>query len=109
MGLFKANRYGDQILPVIRHYAPEPEPKKTKSSGKEQKKSKQPARPGTFQALKDKLAAKGSTEAYQSWSQEEDQQLIREHEEGKTIKEMSEIHKRTYGAIRSRLRKLERI
>ena len=35
------------------------------------------------------------------------QQLIREKESGKTISEMAEIHKRTQGAIRSRLKKLE--
>jgi ATP-dependent DNA helicase RecQ len=94
MGVFKANRYGDQILLVIRRYAPEPEPNKTKSSGKAQKKSARTAHPGSFQAYKDKVIEKGSTEAYQSWSKEEDQQLIREHKEGKTTKEMAEIHKR---------------
>ena len=107
MGVFKANRYGDAILTVIRHYAPET--KKTKNGGKTQKADTHTARPGTFQAIKDKIVANGSTEAYQSWSKEEDQQLIREREGGKTTKEISEIHKRTVGAIRSRLKKLGRI
>ena len=106
MGVFKANRYGDQILSVIRRYAPEPEPKKTKNTGKTAKESTHKERTGSFQAYKDKVVADGSTEAYQSWSEKEDQQLIREYEEGKTTKEMSEIHKRTQGAIRSRLKKL---
>ena len=44
---------------------------------------------------------------YRTWSDEEDQQLIREHAEGKTTKEISEIHQRTRGAIQSRLKKLE--
>ena len=107
MGVFKANRYGDQILLVIRRYVPEPEPKKTMSSGKGKKESKHITHPGTFQAYKDNIIANGNTEAYQSWTKEEDQQLMREHEEGKTTKEISEIHKRTQGAIRSRLKKLE--
>jgi hypothetical protein len=55
------------------------------------------------------MIAKGSTEAYQSWTNEEDRQLIRERENGKTIREISELHKRTQGAIRSRLKKLGRI
>ena len=109
MGVFKANRYGDQILSVIRRYAPQPEPKKTKSTGKAAKETAHTAHPGPFQAFKDKVVANGSTEAYQPWSEKEDQQLIREHEEGKAIKELSEIHKRTRGAIRSRLKKLGRI
>ena len=53
------------------------------------------------------MIAKGSTEAYQPWTKEEDQRLTRDFEEGKTVKELSEIHKRTQGAIRSRLKKLE--
>ena len=39
----------------------------------------------------------------QKWSQEEDEQLLSEYREGKTIKEISEIHNRSNGAIRSRL------
>lgn len=108
MGLFKANKYGDEILRVIRHYAPDPEPKKTRHSGNGKASAGSPAPQGAFRAYKDNVIAKGSTEAYQSWSQEEDQQLILEHKKGKTIKELSEIHKRTQGAIRSRLKKLER-
>jgi len=107
MGVFKANRYGDQILLLVRRYRPVTEPKKAKSKGKELRKNIQTARHGSFQSYMDKVIAKGSTEAYQSWSEKEDQQIIREYEDGKTIKEMSEIHKRTQGAIRSRLRKLE--
>jgi ATP-dependent DNA helicase RecQ len=96
MGVYKTSRYGEQILAVIRRYAPEPE-------------SAPAARRGAFQEYKANVIAKGSTEAYQSWSKEEDRQLAREHEEGKTPKEMAEIHKRTRGAIRSRLKKLELI
>ena len=62
-----------------------------------------------FQACKSKAVSTGSTEVYQPWSKEEDDRLLLEQREGKTIPEMSEIHKRTQGAIRSRLKKLERI
>lgn len=102
MGLFKANRYGDRILQVIERYAPATKSGKAKKSGK----SKQSDHPGSFQAFKDKVIAKGSTEAYQPWTKEEDRQLIRERHEGKTTKQLSEIHRRTQGAIRSRLKKL---
>ncbi len=102
MGLFKANRYGDRILQVIERYAPATKSGKAKKSGK----SKQSDHPGSFQAYKDKVIEKGSTEAYQPWTKEEDRQLIRERHEGKTTKQLSEIHRRTQGAIRSRLKKL---
>ena len=108
MGLFKANRYGDQILQLIRLIAPPPKEEKKKSA--KQKQEKQPsAEKGSFASYKDKVIAKGCTEAYQPWTKEEDQQLAREFKEGKTTKELSVIHKRTTGAIRSRLKKLELI
>ena len=109
MGLFKANKYGEEILRIIRHYAHEPKAGKVKDSGKAKTGGAQSDRRGDFQTYKDKVIAGGSTEAYQSWSKKEDLQLIREQEAGKTIKEMAEIHKRTRGAIRSRLKKLDRI
>ena len=43
------------------------------------------------------------TQQGQKWSQEEDDQLLAEYREGKSIKEISEIHSRSNGAIRSRL------
>ena len=107
MGIYKANRYGDQILQIVQRFAPEPD---TPKANKPRKKSAGPARvskAGGFQAYKNKVVAKGSTEAYQPWTEEEDELLVREQKEGKTIKEMSEIHKRTHGAIRSRLKKLQ--
>ena len=109
MGLFKAGKYGDDILRVIRHYAPEPEPKRTERSGKEEADIDCSPQQGDFQSYRDKVIAGGSTEAYQSWTKEEDMQLIRERKEGKTTRELSEIHKRTRGAIRSRLKKLDLI
>ena len=106
MGLFKAGKYAKQILPVIRRYAPEPVSHQEEDPEKGKKKDS-PA--GGFQVCKDKTVSTGSTEAYQPWTKEEDDRLMLEQKEGKTIPEMSEIHKRTQGAIRSRLKKLERI
>jgi len=103
MGVYKANRYGDQILRVIQLYSP-------KASGKEKEKKKTsiriPVTDSSYETYKDKVIKAGNTEAYQPWTKEEDQQLIREHASGKTTKELSEIHKRTRGAIQSRLKKL---
>ena len=106
MGLFKAGKYGEEIFRVIRRYAPERADPKREKTGHAKKKSADPQGRGAFQAYRDEVIARGKTEAYQSWTAEEDQQLMREQEEGKTIQEMSEIHKRTSGAIRSRLKKL---
>ena len=107
MGLFKANKYGDEILRVIQRYVPEPEPQKEKHSPKKKTGDTHSVRSGSFQAYKDRVISDGKTEAYQSWTKKEDQQLILERAEGKTIHEMSTIHKRTPGAIRSRLKKLD--
>ena len=109
MGLYKANRYGDQILQVIRLFSPKTaEKKKEKQEKKEKKKtgSSASAGAGSFAAYKDKVITDGHTDAYQPWTKEEDQQLIRERKSGKTVKELSEIHRRTPGAMRSRLKKL---
>ena len=108
MGLFKANKYGDEILPVIRRYVPESDTQKTRKTGGQAMIKTHVASAGGFQAIKDRIIEKGNTEAYQPWTKKEDEQLIREQKAGKTTKEMSEIHKRTPGAIRSRLKKLER-
>ncbi len=107
MGLFKANKYGDRILLAIRRYVPETDIPKINKPKKQTADPRHAAKSGRFQAYKDKIIAKGSIEAYQSWTKKEDEQLIREQKEGKTIKEMSETHQRTPGAIRSRLKKLE--
>lgn len=104
MGLFKAGKYGDEIFRIIRHYAPEPDRKK--KPAKAASRTASSVSKGTFQVYKDKVIAQGNTEAYQSWTNQEDQQLIREHNEGKTVSELSAIHRRTQGAIRSRLKKL---
>jgi len=45
--------------------------------------------------------------AYEKWTKEEEQKLISEYNNGKTIKELSELLGRQLGGIRSRLKKLK--
>jgi len=47
------------------------------------------------------------SQAYEPWSHEEDEQLIDEHARGMSLEDMSRIHRRTQGAIRSRLQRVE--
>lgn len=47
--------------------------------------------------------------AYLPWEKEADEYLIRLYDEGKSIKELTEIFERNNGAIRSRLKKLGKI
>lgn len=59
-----------------------------------------------------KLKAKENTknkypQLGQKWSPEEDQMLLNEYQQGKSFKEMGELHKRSVGAIKSRLLKLK--
>ena len=96
MGIYKANRYGERILQAIRVCVPA-----SPAAGDEGTAEK-----GRFAAYRASVIAEGSTEAYQAWTDEEDRQLIRERKSGKTTKEIAGIHKRTVGAIRSRLKKL---
>ena len=42
----------------------------------------------------------------QKWTEEEDEQLLSEYKQGKTVKELSSIHQRGEGSVRSRLIKL---
>jgi predicted GIY-YIG superfamily endonuclease len=46
------------------------------------------------------------THAYEPWSHEEDEQLREEQECGMSVVEMSEIHRRSQSAIRSRLKRV---
>ena len=44
--------------------------------------------------------------AYQKWTKEEEQRLLSEYNNGKNVKELSELLGRQPGGIRSRLKKL---
>jgi hypothetical protein len=51
----------------------------------------------------------GYINSYKPWSPEEDQQLANELDSNLSIKEISDIHKRTYNAIKSRVDKVEHL
>ena len=91
---------------VLERYRPETKaPKQPDVKKRPEKKDKG----GSFQQYKDRTAAEEKTEAYLPWRPEEDRQLIREYEENIPLAEISRIHRRTRGAILSRLRKLRQI
>ena len=52
-----------------------------------------------------KKRAEGYSSAYEKWDESEIDQLKAEYAKGLRIKEIAEIHGRTEGAIRSRLKK----
>ena len=61
--------------------------------------------------IQSRLARQGNLpgNAGKPWTEGEDNQLINTYDSGKSIKEISEEHKRTEGAIKSRLLKLGKI
>ena len=104
MGVYKANRYGDRILRVVSAYAGTPGGSEASELRNKLSDASAPAA-----SYRDSLIAAGKTEAYQSWSEEEDARLTREHYERCSMDEMIKNHKRTRGAILARLRKLNLI
>lgn len=60
----------------------------------------------TPMSYREKVIQGDYPDAHRPWTEKEDIQLIDEYKSGATVKEMSESHKRTKGAIRSRLKKL---
>jgi hypothetical protein len=61
----------------------------------------------TFQEIKEELIEQGHTRCYEPWSNKEDEDLTRRFKGGESISSISKEFERTYGAIRSRLVKLE--
>lgn len=88
----KLDRYGEKFMRVIRdHIAQKTKRRKEKAYSV------------------DEIRASGLTGAYEKWTDEEVMQLIREYTSGMDIKSIAEIHGRTTGAIRSRLKKEQMI
>lgn len=106
MGMYKANKYGELILPLIGRYLQGTVLSKNRGRGKRKNTGKPNVTKGGFNAYKEKVIADGSTGAYQPWTEEEDEQLILEQEQGMNVRTLAGIHKRTEGAIKSRLKKL---
>lgn len=84
VGKTKAERYGEAFCTLIGQYAEE------------------------HPNMKKRAVPKPvyTESAGQPWHESEDEQLVREVEKGMTVKEISDIHKRSLGAIRSRIKKL---
>ncbi|HBV85323.1 MAG TPA: hypothetical protein DEF42_01335 [Desulfosporosinus sp.] len=62
-----------------------------------------------FLESKEKRNSRLPPSAGKAWTISEDEDLAKEFDTGRTIKELSEKHSRTVGAIQSRLRKLGKI
>lgn len=101
VGINKYQKYGAEFERIIREYKSAHE-----DSGEERKVADSEQEKGAFANYKESLMQKGLVQVYSAWSQQEDSQLSEEFAAGLKVKEMSEIHKRTPGAIRSRLKKL---
>lgn len=86
----KLDRYVEKFMRVIKGHI-------AKNAAKEYEKEK------AYSV--DEIRASGLTSAYEKWTDEEVRQLIREYNNGMEIKAIAEIHGRTAGAIRSRLKK----
>ena len=108
MGLFKAARYGDSILPLIERFHPAAGKAKKPRAASEAF-SKEEAGSGSDAGLtyRDRVIARGSTDAYQPWTDKEDEQLRDEFRKGLSPAVMAKNHRRTRGAVLSRLKKLE--
>ena len=103
MGIYKANRYGDRILDILRRYQP-----REKDTPAREERTRTPGAGGNG-SCRAQVTGAGNTSAYASWTAEEDAQLAEEFRQHRTPKEMSEIHHRTRGAILKRLQKLKLI
>lgn len=84
----KLDLYGKKFMRVIREHIA------NKQKNKKEK---------TYSV--DEIRASGLTGAYEKWTDEEVMQLLQEYNKGMSIKTIAEIHGRSKGAIRSRLKK----
>ena len=97
VGANKLEKYGEEFLGVIREYVSEKyevvEVEDTPAEEQEHKNNME------------KVKAEGYSGAYDPWTDDEINRLKEEYASGMTVKQMSDIHGRTKGAIRSRLKK----
>ena len=97
VGANKLEKYGEAFMGVIRDYVSE------KSEAVEAEDT--PIQEPEYKNYMEKVKAKGYSGAYAPWIEEEINRLKEEYASGLTVKQMSEIHGRTKGAIQSRLKK----
>lgn len=100
VGNAKAEKYGQNFTELIKAYLQE-HPELQKSKGMTDS-----VKPENEISYREKVINKGLHSAYSPWTDKEDAQLEEEFRNGLSVKEMSGIHKRTRGAICSRLKKL---
>ena len=62
---------------------------------------------GAFDEYRQRLQAQGVHSAYEPWTEREDHQLQAELRIGLSVGQIAEVHARTQGAIRARIKKLE--
>ncbi len=116
VGTNKYEKYGIEFMGLVQEYMEEngiqPESIESKhhdaeseNEGEEQGEKKITLKDG-FENYRDSLVAQGVVQAYAAWTEEEEQQLEEEYKLGIKIKEISEIHHRSEGGIRSRLKKM---
>lgn len=97
VGNVKMERYANDFTGLIKEYIanhPAAQPSTVPSSGQDE----------SSHPVKTKNNSRFS--AYQSWNSDEDLQLGKEYRDGLSAQVISNIHKRTTGAINSRLKKL---
>ena len=96
VGANKLEKYGEEFLRVIRDYVSE----KYKVVEVEDR----PAQEPEYKNYMEKAKASHSG-AYAPWTEDEINRLKEEYASGLTVKQISDIHERTRGAIQSRLKK----
>ena len=97
VGANKLEKYGEDFLSVIREYVSE------KYEVVEVEDT--PAEEQEYKNYMEKVKAEGYSGAYAPWTEEEINRLKEEYASGMTVKQISDIHGRTKGAIQSRLKK----
>jgi ATP-dependent DNA helicase RecQ len=106
VGQAKLEKYGELFIEEIRAYTDENEEKQIKHSSTDFSDQENDSK-NVFRQYKERLISQGKLSAYNAWSKEEDEKLRTEYEQNISISEISQLHGRTSGSIRSRLKKLE--
>ena len=121
MGVFKANRYGDQILELVDRFGrgrrsgkTEPAKDRLPSSAKQDaagqtssSRSGAVGQPPSMPPAADvQPSSNGREAAGQPWTEEEDWRLTQEFRHQMDLKDIARAHQRSRGAILSRLKKL---
>lgn len=114
VGTNKYEKYGEDFMGMVKAYMEEkgirPEEVEPKAEPEEELDEKTGKKKVTikngFEAYRDSLVSQGVVQAYAAWTEEEEERLKEEYQSGMKIKEISEVHHRSEGGIRSRLKKM---